>query len=364
MDEQTLAPGTVIGNRYRLEALIGQGAFSEVYRATDLKDGAGVALKVLSRESVDAAGLDRFRREAELATRLKHENTIRLLAFNLRTGPVPFIVYELLDGETLQSLMKREGPLGEARAANITMRVLNSLLEAHEVGIIHRDIKPENVFVCSAESRTGSVKVLDFGIAKSVEAAEVQVTAAGILIGTPRYMPPEQIRGADPIPAMDIYATGVMLAEMLSGEPVLTCSAAEACLEQLRAERLPFPAFLGPSRLGEVIWRATDKELATRYSTVNEMLGELERVYPLLSPAPLVTRTAPDEGARVSYVPTTVMENPERQTDDRHLPTDPGPAPAPARRSASWLVAAALLFLSAIALTAYGIYWVRTTGAL
>lgn len=354
-------PGMVVADRFRLEALIGEGAFSQVYRATDLKDGSGVALKLLSAESVDSAGLERFRREAELATKLSHPNTIRLIGFNLRAKPLPFIVYELLEGESLQALMSREGPLSEARAATITMQVLRSLMEAHEVGIVHRDIKPGNVFVCSTESRLGAIKVLDFGIAKSVDGMEAQVTAAGILVGTPRYMPPEQIRGETPIPAMDLYATGTMLAEMLSGEPTLTCSAAEACLKQLEPERIPLPPFLQGSRLWPVIWRATDKSLETRYSTANEMLGDLERLYDGLSAAPLISRAPREEGARTSFVPTTVMANPELALAPAPVPSV---APAPRGVGIGWLVAAGLLLACAIALTAYGLYWVRTQGAL
>lgn len=356
-------PGMVVGDRYRLDALIGEGAFGRVYRATDLKDGAGVALKLLAAESVDATGLDRFRREAELATRLRHPNTIRLIGFNLRSKPHPFIVYELLEGESLKELMRREGPLSEMRAATIGIQVLRSLMEAHEVGIVHRDVKPGNVFVCSDEARLGSVKVLDFGIAKSVDGLEAQVTAAGILVGTPRYMPPEQIRGEPPIPAMDLYATGTMLAEMLSGEPTLTCSVAEACLAQLDPRRIPLPAFLERSRLWPIIWRSTDKVLATRYGTANEMLGDLERVFDQLSTSPLVERAPKSEGARSSVVPTSVMRTPDPAAAPSTLP----PAAVPVSqgpRSARWLVATATLLLVAIALTAYGLYWARTEGAL
>ena len=110
---------------------------------------------------------------------------------------------------------------------------------------------------------------------------------------------------------MDLYATGTMLAEMLSGEPTLTCSVAEACLAQLDPRRIPLPGFLESSRLWPVIWRATDKSLATRYGTANEMLGELERVYDQLSTAPLVARASGADGARTSVVPTSVMRTPD-----------------------------------------------------
>lgn len=347
----------VITDRYRLEGLIGEGSFSKVFRATDLKDGSGVALKLLSAESIDNAGLERFRREAELATQLVHPNTIRLIGFNLRARPLPFIVYELLSGESLSDVMRREGPLSEQRAAAIAMQVLHSLMEAHEVGIVHRDIKPANVFVCGGDARLGSIKVLDFGIAKSVDGTEAQVTAAGILVGTPRYMPPEQIRGETPIPAMDLYATGTMLAEMLTGQPTLTCSAAEACLEQLKPERIPLPAFVQTSRLWPVIWRATEKSLETRYLTANEMLGDLERLHDGLSPHPLVAMAPRDDPGRASVAPTTVMPNPEL------APRVPSLAP-PKSRSAGWLVATLLLLLAAILGTAYVLYWVRMQGGL
>ncbi|MBI3206082.1 MAG: serine/threonine protein kinase [Myxococcales bacterium] len=356
-------PGMVVSDRYRLEELIGEGAFSQVYRATDLKDGSGVAMKLLAAESIDSAGLDRFRREAELATRLSHPNTIRLIGFNLRGKPLPFIVYELLEGHSLKHVMDHEGPLAEMRVAAIAMQVLRSLMEAHEVGIVHRDIKPGNVFVCSNEARLGAVKVLDFGIAKSVDGLQAQVTAAGILVGTPRYMPPEQIRGETPIPAMDLYATGMMMAEMLSGEPTLTCSVAEACLAQLDDRRIPLPAFLESSRLWPVIARATEKSLEKRYATANEMLGALERVYDRLSPAPLISRAPRADGDRTSFVPTTVMQAPEPARSPSTLPPA---ARATARESktAGWLVATAALLVLAIALTAYGLYWARTHGAL
>ncbi|MFO0565646.1 MAG: serine/threonine-protein kinase [Polyangiaceae bacterium] len=350
MDDHAPHPGMVISDRYRLEEPIGEGAFSLVFRATDLKDGSGVALKLLSPEAVNAAGFDRFRREAELASQLRHPNTVRLIAFNLRIRPHPFIVYELLEGEPLAKSMSREGPLGEARSAAIAMQVAKSLLEAHERGIVHRDIKPENVFLTQA----GDVKVLDFGIAKSVEVGEGLVTQAGILVGTPRYMPPEQIRGSTPVPAMDVYALGVMLAEMLSGRPVLECSAAEACLEQLRPERIPLPAELERSKLWPVLCRATEKDLDARYATVNELLGALEHAYASLSPAPLVERPR-EERVRISWVPTTVMENPE------HAP--PAGATAPprgTRQPFGWVAATLALLVFAIVATAFAVYWLRT----
>jgi serine/threonine-protein kinase len=356
VEELDPTAGAVVGGRYRLDARIGEGAFGQVFRATDLKDGAGVALKVLSAESIDTAGVDRFRREAQLATQLRHPNTIRLIAFNLRTKPWPFIVYELLEGETLEQLMRREGPLSEARAASIAMQVLHSLMEAHELGIVHRDIKPSNVFVCATEGKLGGVKVLDFGIAKSVDGIEAQVTAAGILVGTPRYMPPEQIKGETPIPAMDLYATGVMLAEMLSGEPALTCSAAEACLEQLRPERLPLPAVLTTSRLWPVIARATEKDLERRHSTVNGMLGDLERVLGSLGTTPLAERRRHPEPARGSLSETSVMERPTE--------TLPPAAPTGSSGAGRWIAALAVLFLLALAGTGATLWWLRTRGGL
>jgi len=355
VDAELPAPGMVLSDRYQLEALIGEGAFSQVFRSTDLKDGGEVALKLLTQDSVDAAGFERFCREADLARKLVNENTVQLLDYDLGAQPVPYIVYELLEGETLDRLLARVGPMSEARAAEIACQVLASLIEAHHAGIVHRDVKPGNVNVSTRDDGRDLVKILDFGIARSTEPAEVALTAAGILIGTPRYMPPEQIRGESPTPGMDIYATGMMLAEMLNGAPIVRCSAAEACLVQLDPEPIAMPEAVLRSKLCPVVLRATEKDARRRYGTADEMLAELEHMLASLSSTE-DARAPLSEPPRPSQAPTEVMRAPAAS---RAPVSVAEPAARPASQ-AKWVIATVLLLVVAVLATGFMVYAVRT----
>jgi eukaryotic-like serine/threonine-protein kinase len=304
--------GMVIADRYRLDAEIGHGGYSRVFRATEIKLGREVALKLLSRDSVDEAGAQRFQREAELARCLGHPNTVRLLDFDIDGKPSPYIVFELLNGESLHQLVRRGGPMPEERVARLTMQVLKSLMEAHAAGIVHRDMKPGNVFVCTYAGEPDFVKVLDFGIAKSTDIGGTALTAAGTLVGTPRYMPPEQIRGAQPSPAMDVYAVGMMMAEMLAGAPVLRGTPMDACLKQLANDPIELPEAATSSTIGPVLSHAVDKDLAKRYGTAEQMLRDIERLLPSLGRgAAAPPAFAPEEEPLPSnQVATTFMVEP------------------------------------------------------
>ena len=275
----------VLAQRYRLEAEIGHGGFSQVFRATELRIGREVAIKIMSADSVDAAGEQRFRREAELARQLTHPNTVHLLDFDLGRRPSPFIVYELLSGETLEALIKREGPLGQQRTARIVSQILKSLMEAHALGVVHRDMKPGNIFICTFAGESDFVKVLDFGIAKTSESAPL--TAAGMVIGTPRYMPPEQILGQPPHPSMDLYAVGMMLAEMSCGHALVRGTPLEAARVQLSPDPVPLPEMVEQSVFGPLLRRALDKDPAHRFPVGQQMLTVLEQLIPQLPVAAL-----------------------------------------------------------------------------
>ena len=275
----------VLAQRYRLEAEIGHGGFSQVFRATELRIGREVAIKIMSADSVDAAGEQRFRREAELARQLTHPNTVHLLDFDLGRRPSPFIVYELLSGETLEALIKRDGPLGQQRTARIVSQILKSLMEAHALGVVHRDMKPGNIFICTFAGESDFVKVLDFGIAKTSESAPL--TAAGMVIGTPRYMPPEQILGQPPQPSMDLYAVGMMLAEMSCGHALVRGTPLEAARVQLSPDPVPLPEMVEQSVFGPLLRRALDKDPAHRFPVGQQMLTVLEQLIPQLPVAAL-----------------------------------------------------------------------------
>ena len=199
--------------RYRIEALLGTGAMGEVYRAHDPAIDRLVAIKVVRPELVAGAGgeqlLERFRREARAAGRRFHPNIVAIWDFGDDNG-TPFLVMELVEGQSLDQLIKSSGPLPQDRSVAIITQVLNALGFAHGNGIVHRDIKPSNIMVLPGDQ----VKVADFGIAR-LETSEF--TIVGDLLGTPAYMAPEQLSGGPIDHRTDLFATGVILFEMLTG---------------------------------------------------------------------------------------------------------------------------------------------------
>jgi serine/threonine protein kinase len=272
-------PGDTVAGRYRIDGEIGHGGFGAVYQATQLALGRPVALKMLLPELVSQdEGLSRFRREAQLAQRLEHPNTVRLYDFGQTELGLPYIAFELLRGESLdRAIFRSGGGMPPARVARIATQVLKSLMEAHGLGIIHRDIKPANVFLCEFTGEADYVKVLDFGIAKSTSSAPTtMLTQAGHAIGTPNYMSPEQVRGQAVTPAADLYSVGLMMAEMLSGQMVFKGTGADVYLEQLAPTPVPLPLSLGYSPLAPIITRAVEKDVSRRYATASDMLRDLD----------------------------------------------------------------------------------------
>ena len=199
--------------RYRIEALLGTGAMGEVYRAHDPAIDRLVAIKVVRPELVAGSGgeqlLERFRREARAAGRRFHPNIVAIWDFGDDNG-TPFLVMELVEGQSLDQVIKSTGPLAQERSVAIITQVLSALGFAHASGIVHRDIKPSNIMVLPGDQ----VKVADFGIAR-LEASEF--TIIGDLLGTPAYMAPEQLSGGPIDHRTDLFATGVILFEMLTG---------------------------------------------------------------------------------------------------------------------------------------------------
>ncbi len=273
----TVGPGATIAGRYRLESPIGEGGFGAVFRATDLRSGQPVAVKVLLEGAVESGA--RFRREAELAMRLSHPNTVR--THDAGDDPVSglYIVLELLEGGSLEQVLRAHGGFGPRRAAEIALAVLGSLREAHALGIVHRDIKPANVFLQRVPA--GGVKVLDFGIAKSTnEGTRAGLTREGQTIGTPAYMAPEQVKGGELGPETDLYALGLVLAEAVSGKPVYATDSSLAVLvDKLNAVDPPLPAALAGTPLEAVVRRATRHNREDRYRSADEMRRAIEAAH-------------------------------------------------------------------------------------
>jgi len=213
--------GRTIAERYRILEQIGRGGMGVVYRVEHARIGKLMALKLLTGELTrDGVQVARFKREALMASRLSHPNTVQVFDFGNADGLV-YLAMEYLRGEDLGRIIRREGALEIERAARLIVQVASSLAEAHEKGIIHRDLKPENILVVRGHAGEEVVKVLDFGLAKLRESSELSdVTSRGAIVGTPYYMSPEQIRGEGAEPSSDVYSLGALMYACLTGEPV------------------------------------------------------------------------------------------------------------------------------------------------
>ena len=242
MTSTTLQAGHVIGGRYRIEELLGEGGMGSVYRATQLAVDRSVAIKLSGDpQHCDPRQVERFEREARALARLTHPNTVRLFDFGATEDKRPFIVMEFLSGQDLAALLAERKRLTIPEALHIAVQVLLSLQEAHTQAVVHRDIKPANIFLCTTDTPTPMVKVLDFGIAGISRAGEKmsRLTAAGMFIGSAVYMSPEQAEGKLGGPAADLYSVGVVLFEMLTGRTVFEAQTLSALLLTKLRDRAP-----------------------------------------------------------------------------------------------------------------------------
>jgi serine/threonine-protein kinase len=229
--------GTVIGQRYRLLALLGEGGMAAVYRAEDVTLGQKVAIKLLKREhAADPQVLARFDREATAMTVLVHEHIVPALGFGRSPEGDMCLVMELVEGETLRSALRRIKPFPPHGVAEVASQIAAGLHCAHARGVVHRDFKPENVMLSWLPDNRPWIKILDFGMARIlVGATGTPLTRKGAIFGTPEYMPPEQAMGQPVDARADQYAFGVMVFEMLAGHrPFQARTALEMVQLQIR----------------------------------------------------------------------------------------------------------------------------------
>jgi hypothetical protein len=288
MSSTVLRSGQVIAGRYRIETLLAEGGMGSVYRASQLPMERSVAFKVLFDEHQDSTPhLQRFEREAHALARLTHPNTVRLFDFGTTEQGHPYLVMELLEGSDLAARLARSGPLPWEQALHVAHQVLCSLEEAHGRGIVHRDIKPANVFLCQVQGQSLFVKVLDFGIAGMLEpaAGDRRLTVTGTVIGSVAYMSPEQAEDGAVGPAADLYAVGVVLFEMLTGQvPFERRSVTAQLLAKVsRAPRLReiSPELALPDALEELVAELLERDLTKRPGSARAVA---DRVRALLEP--------------------------------------------------------------------------------
>ncbi|HYF26349.1 MAG TPA: protein kinase [Baekduia sp.] len=267
--------GTLLSGRYRLDARIGTGGMSTVFRALDTVLERQVAIKLMHRDIAGQADqLERFRREARAVAQLNHPHVVGVIDAGEDDG-TPYIVFEYVDGETLKQRIRRHGRLPVAEAVAYAIEIARALGAAHDCGIVHRDVKPQNVLV----DEEGSAKVTDFGIARTLD--QDGLTADGRVLGTTDYVSPEQALGHSVTGQSDLYSLGVVLFEMLTGDvPFHGENQVAVAMKHVR-EDIPDVQLLRPevsSSLAAVLDRATHKDLAQRYSSDAELIADLEDV--------------------------------------------------------------------------------------
>ena len=255
--------------RYRLEEPLGRGGMAVVYRGFDDELGRAVAVKLLAGH---LAGDDeirrRFLREARLAGALNHPNVVSVYDIGERDG-LPFIVMELVDGETLADVLAREGRLEPRRAVELALQACAGLEHAHRAGLVHRDVKPANLLL----RRDGTVKIADFGIAHAADAA-TRLTQVGTILGTACYLAPEQAAGTAVTPRTDVYGLGAVLFEAFSGgTPYRADSVAELVVRQQRGQLEPLRGV--PDELAQVVLRALERDPGRRQASASELAREL-----------------------------------------------------------------------------------------
>jgi eukaryotic-like serine/threonine-protein kinase len=270
----------LLGGRYELDGVVGRGGMAEVYRARDIRLERVVAVKTLREDLArDATFQARFRREAQSAASLNHPSIIAVFDTGEdMAGPanVPYIVMEYVDGRTLRDLLREDRRLLPERALEITDGVLRALDYSHRHGIVHRDIKPANVML----TRSAEVKVMDFGIARAVSDAQATMTQTAQVIGTAQYLSPEQARGERVDARSDLYSTGCLLYELLTGRPPFTGDSPVAIAYQHVRENPVPPSRVDPeipAWADSIVLKAMAKDPADRYQSAAEMRTDIQR---------------------------------------------------------------------------------------
>jgi serine/threonine-protein kinase len=295
--------GTTLSGRYRLEARIGAGGMSTVYRAFDETLQRQVAIKLMNREvATDSDQLERFRREARAVAQLSHAHIVGVIDAGEDDGR-PYIVFEYIEGETLKDRIRRMGRLPIAEAVAYAIEIARALGAAHARHIVHRDVKPQNVLI----DEEGSAKVTDFGIARTLD--EEGLTADGRVLGTTDYVSPEQALGHPVTGQSDLYSLGVVLYEMLTGEvPFKGDNQVAVAMKHVR-ELLPDVQVKRPeasAALAAVVDTATAKRVQDRYADDAELIADLEDVLAIeaaragsaTGEATIVLRTLPSQTRR------------------------------------------------------------------
>lgn len=272
---QAIGPGTILGQRYVLGRLLGEGGMGRVFLAEDREEGGQVAIKVLTDDRPIPKAAQRFAREAESIAKIDHPNVVRVSHVGESPRGGLYYVMEYLEGEELTDTLDREGPMPWWRAQAIALQICGALQAAHESGVVHRDLKLENCFVVTNGQHPDFIKIVDFGVAKLLRPDDDggRLTNTGATLGTPVYMAPELCRGKSVDHRVDVYALGVMLFELVTGELPFTGEGfLDVALLHMNEPPPPLANYLEPEQiphgLEQVIGRALAKQREDRFPTM------------------------------------------------------------------------------------------------
>jgi eukaryotic-like serine/threonine-protein kinase len=345
----------LLGGRYELDGIVGRGGMAEVFRARDIRLDRIVGVKTLRDDLArDQTFQARFRREAQSAASLNHPSIVAVYDTGedmVGGTPIPYIVMEFVDGRTLRDLLRDDRRLLPERAAEITDGVLRALDYSHRNGIVHRDIKPGNVML----TRSGDVKVMDFGIARAVADSQMTMTQTAQVIGTAQYLSPEQARGERVDARSDLYSTGCLLYELLTGRPPFTGDSPVAIAYQhVKEEPVP-PSRVDPevpAWADAIVLKAMQKDPAERYQSAGEMRNDIQRA---LAGAPVAApmTAAYGPGTRRMGAATQVAGRTAAIPPYRYGPEDGGPGPdEPRRKVWPWVAVITTIVVLAVAIFA------------
>jgi len=270
-----LTTGSIFAGRYQVVEELGKGGMGKVYKVLDQEVNARVALKLIKPEiSTDIETIERFRNELKTARDIAHKNVCRMYDLGKEAGSY-FITMEYVPGEDLKSMIRMSGQLSVGTAVSIAKQVCEGLAEAHRLGVVHRDLKPSNIMI----DKDGTVRIMDFGIARSLRVKGI--TGAGVIIGTPEYMSPEQVEGKEVDQRSDIYSLGIILYEMLAGRVPFEGDTPLTVAVKHKSE-MPKPPQEHNAQISEelirIVLRCLEKDKEKRYRSAAELRAELERV--------------------------------------------------------------------------------------
>jgi serine/threonine protein kinase/tetratricopeptide (TPR) repeat protein len=299
--KEELITGTTFANRYQIIEELGKGGMGRVYRVLDKELEEEVALKLIKPEiAKDKKTVERFKNELKIARKISHRNVGRMYELMDESG-MHFITMEYVSGQDLRGLIKQTGQLTTGKAIAIAKEICEGLGEAHRQGVIHRDLKPSNVII----DKNGNARILDFGIARSLEAKGL--TGAGVMIGTPEYMSPEQVEGKDVDQRSDIYSLGVILYELVTGRVPFEGDTPFTIGVKHKSEMPASPKEINPQipdDLNNVILKCLEKDKAKRYQSAGEVCSELKNIEEGI---PLAERIVPEKKSITSKEITVTL---------------------------------------------------------